>query len=433
MNNQTAIPESDALERMTVLYVEDDAGLREILAQAMEPYVARVLTASNGMEGLALFRGQEPDIVVTDVSMPGMDGLAMTRAIRNASPTTPIILATSLDDPRLLAQAIDSGVDCYVPKPIKIPLLLSALHKCAHLLEADTELKLAQTVFETCSDAIFVTDAQNHIITINPAFTEVTGYSREEVIGKSPKLLSSGRQSAEFYQELWQKLQNDGRWEGEIWNRRKNGEVYAERLAISVVRNRQGRITHYVAICSDISRRKEDEAQVALLAYYDALTGLPNRNLFFDRVNQALLLAKRNNGNTSLLFIDLDHFKPVNDKHGHLVGDSLLQQVAGRMRTCVRHVDTVARMGGDEFIVLLPEINHADDAKLVADKLLESIARPFRIDGQDIRISASIGIVIFPRDGITADQLLLHADQAMYKVKQTTRNNLHFFQPGDDL
>jgi len=292
---------------------------------------------------------------------------------------------------------------------------------------AEDQLRMNATVFDTTSEGIMVTDAENCIKTVNPAFTRITGYEAEEVIGRKPNMLSSGRQSRSFYEELWSMVQQSGYWSGEIWNRRKDGTVYPEWLSIAAIRGDNGAIKEHVAVFSDITKHKQDEEKIRYQANFDALTGLPNRSLLTDRLAQAVLASNRENWKLALLFIDLDQFKVVNDTFGHVMGDELLQQVAERIRRCVREVDTVSRFGGDEFIILLQDIAGLEAAALVAGKVIDAVTRSFTLYEREIFIGASIGITIYPDDALNADALLRNADMAMYQAKERGRNNYQFF------
>jgi len=290
------------------------------------------------------------------------------------------------------------------------------------------EQRLSRIVFENSLDGITVTDAQGRIQLTNRAFTDTTGYSAEEVIGRTSAILKSGRQDAAFYQTFWQSLRDKGEWRGEIWNKRKNGVIYPEWLNVSAVQGKRGQVEHYVAIFSDITERKQHEEMITFQAFHDALTGLPNRVLFLDRLEQALSQAKRFKERTpAVMFLDLDRFKRINDTLGHDAGDTLLREVALRLRACVRGSDTVARMGGDEFTVLLPEIANEADAQVVAQKILDAMNEPVLLAGTPMVITTSIGISLFPRDGRDAETLMKHADAAMYQVKGSGRASLCFF------
>lgn len=289
-------------------------------------------------------------------------------------------------------------------------------------------LTLGALVFENSSEGMFVSDEDNRILVVNRAFTEITGYSAEEAVNRKPSMLSSGEQPQAYYERMWDTVLTHGCWEGELVNRRKSGETYPQWLKISVVRDDAGRIRRHVALFSDITQRRLTEERVRFLAQHDALTSLPNRTLLFDRIEQALLRSRRANQSSVLMMLDLDDFKKVNDRLGHLAGDALLKEVAQRLTTCVRESDSVARLGGDEFVVLLAG-TAVEDARIVARKILAEIARPFLIEGQEARVGASIGVSVFPQDGMDAASLLQAADGAMYHVKRTVRNNFTFAVP----
>jgi len=292
------------------------------------------------------------------------------------------------------------------------------------------EQRLSRIVFDNSLESIAVTDAQANIRMVNRAFTDTTGYSAEEVIGRTPSLLKSGKQGTDFYAAFWAALKEKGEWRGEIWNKRKNGSIYPEWLNISAVSNRRGELEYYVAIFSDITERKAHEERITFQAFHDALTGLPNRILFRDRLDQALTQAKRRKSLTpTVMFLDLDRFKQINDTLGHDAGDVLLKEVANRLRACVRESDTVARFGGDEFTILLPQITQESDAHAVALKILESMKASVVLAGQPTIITTSVGIGMYPRDGMDAETLMKHADAAMYQVKGSGRAGMCFFSP----
>lgn len=301
------------------------------------------------------------------------------------------------------------------------------VHDVTERRQAEAKLRLYATLFEHAAEAILVTDANNRILAVNPAFVGITGYREDEVLGKNPSLLSSGRHDASFYQTLWNHLNDQGFWQGEIWNRRKNGEIYPEWLSVVAIRDENGRVIQHMALFSDITQRKQAEEKLLHQASYDALTGLPNRSLFHDRLDQSMHTAHRNRAELALLFIDLDRFKWVNDTLGHAAGDELLVEAARRLRRCVRESDTVARLGGDEFTVILNGISGSKDVERVAEAILEALSSPFVLEGRDIFISASIGIGLYPRDAREAGELIRHADNAMYHAKAAGRNGFRFF------
>jgi len=297
------------------------------------------------------------------------------------------------------------------------------------LRRADERMREAAKVFENSPEGIVVTDAGGAIRAVNPAFSRITGYTPEEVAGKNPRILKSGRHDRQFYRSLWDGLNGTGHWEGEIWNRRKSGEVFPVWQSISAVRNARGDIVEYVAMFSDISRRREAEEEIRYRAWHDALTGLPNRGLLDEHLQLALRDARRTGNKVAVIFMDLDYFKSVNDTLGHATGDILLCQAAKRLASCLRDVDTLARQGGDEFVVVLQGIRHAQDAARVAGKMIDALDQPFDLNGQQAHIGASAGITIYPDDGGDSQSLYRNADLAMYRAKSAGRNNFQFYEP----
>ncbi len=299
--------------------------------------------------------------------------------------------------------------------------------------KAEEELRIAAATFET-HEAILITDANSNIIRVNQAFTDITGYSPEEVLGKNPRILSSGRQDKTFFAAMWQQLLAAGSWTGEIWDRRKGGQVYPKWLTITAVKNKQGETTEYVAIFSDITARKQAEEEIRNLAFYDALTKLPNRRLLLDRFRLALSVSARSNHYGAVLFLDMDRFKMLNDTLGHDQGDLMLIEVAARIQSCVREVDTVARLGGDEFVVLIEEISaNAEDASqkvaLIAEKIRASLAAPYQLKENVHHSSPSMGVCLYRGNEESVETLLKHADLAMYQAKDSGRNAVRFFDP----
>ena len=293
---------------------------------------------------------------------------------------------------------------------------------------AEAELRLAAKVFESTTEGVLITDPQMHILAVNRAFSHITAWPAEEVIGKTPALLKSGRHDDYFYQALWASLQQTGQWRGEIWNRRKTGEIYPELLTISAVRDDAGHIVNYVGVFADISVTHSFQANLDFLAHHDALTGLPNRMLLHARLEHSLQQARRDRSRLALLYVDLDRFKKVNDTLGHPVGDELVLAVVRQMAARIRHGDTLARMGGDEFILLLENVGEPQDVASVARQLLEGIALPIQAGGNELFITASIGISLYPEDGLDADTLVSNADVAMYQAKNLGRNTWRFFE-----
>jgi diguanylate cyclase (GGDEF)-like protein/PAS domain S-box-containing protein len=553
----------------SILYIEDDLGLAELVRIKLKRENYHVVNAESGRHGLMLLRNQDFDVVLIDFYLPDMDGLDVLKSILAFKPKATCIMISGLNDMQLMVNAIKQGAEDFVLKDFEgaylelLPRTLgkvllkqrliaekeaAELEKCkseefyrsltehthivaweylpdekrfsyvsgqaekltghsqeewtsegfweanlhpqdcakviefcsslttiqkdqglefrllkkngreawirqiisvveknpenAHLLRGFlidiTESKrsiekqcLAELVFDTINEGIMITDANNRIEVVNPAFTRITGYSFDEVKGKNPKILSSGLQDSDFYTALWSTLNDYGHWEGEIWNRHKNGEMYVQSTSISYVHDEVGNLKRHIAVFGDVTEKKQAEAKIHYQANYDPLTDLPNRQLFHDRLHSAVASAKRSTMQLALLFIDLDHFKEINDSFGHTAGDRLLIQVAQRLNGCVRESDTLARLGGDEFVVILNNSGNNHDVENIAAAILQTLERPFVLgdDGIQAAISASIGIALFPSDGEDDTTLIQNADAAMYRVKETGRNGFEFFTP----
>ena len=315
-----------------------------------------------------------------------------------------------------------------------LALLAYAVHVFLQLREKSRHLQLAASVFTHANECITITDAQGRIVDVNPAFCRVTGFSREEALGSNPRLLASGRHDREFYARMWQSLSETGQWQGEIWNRRKNGEVYPEWLSITTVYGENGEAVSRIGSFFDISERKQNEAEINNLAFFDPLTQLPNRRLLLDRLRHSVASVARTSGQGAVLFIDLDHFKTINDTQGHAVGDMLLCEVARRLNACVREGDTVARLGGDEFVVMLENLSEAAgdavaQASAAGEKILAALNQPYVLGNSTFHSTSSIGISLFRGREATVDDLLKRSDMAMYEAKMAGRNTLRFFDP----
>ncbi len=298
---------------------------------------------------------------------------------------------------------------------------------------AERKLTLAAKVFTEAAEAIMIADARANIVDVNAAFTAITGYTADEVRGRNPRLLSSGRQGQEFYAAMWQELNTKGRWSGEIWNRRKSGEVYAELLSISMLSDENGVPNHYVSLFSDITAFKEYELKLERIAHYDVLTGLPNRILLGDRLRQAMAQALRRGQPLALVYLDLDGFKAVNDQHGHQAGDRLLSALAMRMKHVLREGDTLARLGGDEFVAVLSDLENREASLPMLNRLLVSASQSVVLVEQTLQVSASLGVAFYPQpEEVDADQLLRQADQAMYQAKLAGKNRYHIFDNEHD-
>ena len=318
----------------------------------------------------------------------------------------------------------------HVPNEQEILSIKRAMKLAAISIERNQTseaLRLAASIYQNTSEAMMITDAENRIIAINPAFTEVTGYEEPEVMGKDPGMLASGTHDAVFFYNLWNTLNDTGEWQGEIWNRRKDGEEFVEWLTINTILDKHGEVYRRVSLFSDITERKKTDALIWRQANYDTLTQLPNRRLFTDRLEQGIKVAHREKQHLALLFIDLDRFKEVNDTLGHHVGDELLIEAAQRISSCVRESDTVARLGGDEFTVILNELSDVSPVGAIGQKIIECLSQPFKLNNEQVFVSGSIGVTVYPEDALTAEELLKNADQAMFAAKQNGRNRVNYF------
>ena len=293
--------------------------------------------------------------------------------------------------------------------------------------EKELQLQQYASIFSHLAEGILITDADSIILDVNPAFSTVTGYSKAEVIGQTPSMVQSGQHDAYFYRQMWQSIDQNGQWQGEVMNRRKDGAIYPEWLAVSSIKDIKGEVLNYIAVFTDISSIKKTENELHFLAHHDALTKLPNRLLLEERLNHSLQRSHRAEFSTAILFIDLDRFKEINDSYGHTVGDKLLKKVADRLKETSREQDTVARVSGDEFVVILEDIHHTQDVVFIAQKILDQLSQPLLIDDHHFRITASIGIAMSPNDGMQSTELLKKADTALYRAKDQGRNDFEFF------
>ncbi|WP_273143944.1 putative bifunctional diguanylate cyclase/phosphodiesterase [Ferrovum myxofaciens] len=426
---------------LRVLMLEDTATdaeliVRELRRAGIAFTSIRVTTRDAFTRALEEFH---PDIILSDYNLPDFNGLVALEIVQRTHPEVPVIMVTGALTDVEAVELIHAGAKDYVLKDRlarlapAVRLTLLAEQEVHARKVVDQELRIAATAFET-QEGIVITDRDQHILRVNCAFTRLTGYSAMEALGKTPAILKSGRQDAAFYQAMWETLNRDKYWQGELWNRRKNGEIYPEWLTITAVLDGDGQVTNYVGVFSDITLRKEADEKIHQLAFYDPLTGLPNRRLLHDRLQQAMTSSVRSQCKGALLFLDLDNFKVLNDTRGHDIGDLLLIEVAKCLRDCVRSGDTVARIGGDEFIIMLENLSEdtqqaAAAAQDVGEKVLKAINHSFSLQGVDYHCSSSIGINLFHGNDTGMDDLLRHADTAMYQAKASGRNTLRFFDP----
>ncbi|MDP1773348.1 MAG: EAL domain-containing protein [Methylobacter sp.] len=424
------------MEKAKILIVDDNPSNRFAIRTILKGIDALLHEAGNGFDALTMAIETNYALILLDVQMPEMDGYEVCEQLRADARTadTPVIFLTAAyKENSDKMRGYSAGATDYLTKPLDDHILKAKVHVFLRLYSQYQELqannaalKLAASVFEA-QQGIMISDADNIIIRVNKAFTKITGYSSEEAIGKNPSFLKSGRHDTDFYRGMWQSIQNLGAWQGEIWNRCKNGEIYPEWLSITPVKNDEV-ITHYIGTMTDISEYKTAEAQIHQLAFYDPLTGLPNRRLLLERLQHGIEMCVRDDKLMAVMMLDLDNFKPVNDSLGHLAGDELLQQVAGRLLECLRNADMIARLGGDEFTVLLENISHADDAAYVAENIIAELSKPFYLvlEHKEVRIGVSIGISVYEH-GTTAQLLMDHADAALYKAKDNGRNCFAYF------
>lgn len=419
---------------------ESEGRMRTILAAMREGVImrdaaGRVIIANNAarrLYGLAVDEvfpaQQEPEgfrFVREDGSPCPADELPGARTRNFGRPTAAVVGIDRRDGTRLwmLAKAEPLTRDEVVGA---FPVVLT-LNDVTAQRRAEEDLRLAATVFDNSVEAIMITDAQRRILSVNKAFSDLTGYTAGFVVGQTPALLSSMQQDEVEYDTIWREAADKGTWQGEVWQRRRDGSEFQEWLSIGAVRNRGNSISHFVAVFSDITERKNSEARIAYLAHHDPLTGLPNRALFQDRLEQAMGRAERNADLLALLYLDLDRFKTINDSLGHIAGDRLLQAVAERLENCVRETDTICRQGGDEFIIVLADIGDTEIPARIAEKILRHLSEPFDLDGHVLGTSFSIGIAVYPSDGDSPEALMKNADTAMYHAKESGRNTYHFF------
>jgi len=312
------------------------------------------------------------------------------------------------------------------------PVVLSVIRDITRRKEAEARLNLAASVFTHAQEGILIADAAGDIVDVNETFVRITGYSRDEVLGKNPRMLRSGRHDPEFHEAMWRDLTTQGNWHGELWDRRKNGDIYPAMLNITAVKDAAGRTQHYVALFSDITALKEHQSKLEHIAHYDPLTGQPNRVLLADRLQQAIVQTRRRESLMAVVYLDLDGFKVVNDTHGHETGDELLIRLAQRLKEALREGDTLARLGGDEFVMVLADLATIAECETILSRLLRAAAEPVHVGNFPLQVSASLGVTIFPLDDGDADSLVRHADHAMYQAKQAGKNRYHLFDPGQD-
>ncbi len=418
----------------SVMVLDDTGRLKVCAAPSIPPGVVRLLDGLRpgpraGSCGTAVHRG-EP--VFVEDARSDLRWAPLRHIVRAVHLRACWSMPIRARDVGILGSFALTSFTARAPSPFHRRLLGIAADLAGIVLRRqrlEQRLLLASTAFEHMDEGVMITDARQRIVEVNQAFTRITGYEANEAIGQTPRILRSGHHSPAFYRAFWEELERTGQWRGEVWNRRKNGEIYPQLLSVKAVHDEHGELTHYVAIFSDASHIKSSEKRLWELAHHDELTGLPNRVFFRESLDRAVERTKRRGGRLAVLFLDLDRFKNVNDSLGHHAGDSLLKQAAERLRRCLRSADLVARLGGDEFVVLVDPCHEAEAAEGVARKILEAFRLPFELEGQCFVTTTSIGISHYPDHGTDGATLLQHADAAMYEAKKHGRNRAESYQP----
>lgn len=427
------------MPRPLILIVDDHLPHVNLLSKILDRDYD-IKTTDNSLAALEIAASMpQPDLILLDVAMPAPDGFEVCRRLKRSPETCaiPVIFITAEDNEKEEAFGLSLGAADYIVKPFSIAITKARIanqlllqQEIRRRIAATEELEIAGLVYNNVREGMILTDSDNKIVAVNPAFTRLTGYSRADVIGKNPGILNSGRQNPQFYQSMWQSLKTTGSWSGEIWNRRKNGSEYVELLSINTIYRDDGSTRLYVALFSDITLKKQADELIWRQTNFDPLTGLINRHMFRERLSQAIGKTHRNRQHMALIFLDIDHFKEVNDSFGHEVGDTLLQETALRLQSCVHASDTVARLGGDEFALILEELDNFDTIEDVAQAILDCLSQPFSLADETIYISASLGLTFYPNDAYDLDTLLKNADQAMYAAKNQGRNAYRYFTAG---
>ncbi len=422
-----------------ILLVDDRPENLHVMASALRS-MYRVKTATGGMMALKLAaKTDRPDLILLDLMMPGMDGYEVLRRLREHSTTRhiPVIFVTADHSAESERVGLELGVDDYLTKPVVIPVLLVRVQNLLKRNQAEAQMRLFAQVVAQSHDGIVVTDAATNILVVNQAFKKITGYEENEMIGKSPHVLASGKHDQEFYRKMWESLRESGYWQGEIWNRRKGGSVFPEWLSISAVLDEGDSVVNYIGIFSDISERKKLENELAFLAHHDALTELPNRTVLESHLLMAMARARRHQQMLAVGMLDLDNFKLVNDTYGHSAGDQLLQTISSRMRAALRENDLLVRLGGDEFVIVIENFYAVDELDPLMSRLQDAIEAPILLHANfsdvEVHVGASLGMVLFPKVEGEPDSLLRKADQVLYRVKAVKGQRDRWWVINNDL
>ncbi|MBC8018620.1 MAG: diguanylate cyclase, partial [Verrucomicrobia bacterium] len=416
-----------------ILVVDDDQLMRVMLRDALTSAGFEVILAADGVSALHYFASESPDLVLLDLIMPGKNGCETCRDLRKlpAGEYTPVLMLTSLNNADSIHLAFEAGATDFISKPVNFELLvhrvrymLRASQNVNKLAESQTRLEMLKVAVDSLPIGITFSDVNGIIVYLNPVEALMHGYEVDELVGKEARKFSTSNRSRPVAAE---QLKEFGVWHRESVNVRKNGEEFPAQLTSISVRDSEARYLGIITTCEDISARKVAEEKIRQLAYYDTLTGLPNREMFLERLHQMLTLAQRDRDNVNLVFLDLDNFKDVNDTLGHDVGDKLLRSVADRLSACMRDSDVLARLGGDEFVVVCPSVTTQESVAAVVQRILAIFTDPFEVEDRQIYTSASIGIAVYPDDSLDASSLFRCADTAMYQAKKEGRAQFRFF------
>lgn len=420
--------------RPLILIVDDIRTNQQILAELLKSDY-RLKVAGSGVKALEIAR-RYPDLalILLDIMMPEMDGYEVCKQLKQDPLTReiPVIFITAIDDEESESYGLQLGAVDYITKPIKPQITKLRVQKNIVLRQYQEKLSFSAEIIKHSKEAIIISDAESCIIDVNDAFTHITGYSREEVIGQNPRMFHSGLQSAEVYQAMWHEINTNGYWTGELWNRNKQGEVYPEWVTILAILNPLNRVTHYVGIASDISLLKQHQVELEQLAKFDVLTGVPNRMLLGERMQAAIAQTRQGQNLLGLCYLDLDGFKPINDELGHTAGDEVLITITKRIQQVIQPDDTLARLGGDEFAIVLLGLTQPQDYIKRVQAILDAISQPIVLNDKSRLLTASIGVTLFPLDDAEPNTLLRHADHAMYVAKQSGKNCFHLYDPAQD-
>ena len=399
------------------------------LVRLLERIVGKVLVAKNETDSTRYFLTNKPSLVIVDCKFLEEGHWSMLRDFKHHDPSLSIVISHSTGLVLATEKMFEFAVNGYLKKPFQEEALENVIRRCLFEKKTGDFIKLSSRVFNSSSLAMTITDESANIIKVNNAFLKISGYKEEDVIGRNPKLLSSGKHDREFYRKVWESIKLYHHWSGEIWNKRKSGELFLEWITINAITNNNAEIVNYISVFSDITERRATEEAIHKLTFNDPLTSLPNRRLFLDQLHQELKKTKANQTRLALLFVDLDHFKDINDTLGHDIGDIVLKQLSKKLSASVGNSgNNIARFGGDEFAICLTGLKPTEDIDAIVQGVLKEIKKPFTVGGEKFYLSASIGVALSPGDSNNALDLIKHADQAMFACKQDGRNGFQYFK-----